>query len=96
MPNPKQRNTSTTTIVTLKQWYRGDVEALAVESRSIQQQLNRVTSHYTSKTDGELACTFEKLMFEGKVKAVLRLITQNTNSGALHLNTDIKDARVSL
>ena len=34
-----------------------------------------------------------ELMFEGKVKAALRLITQNNNSGALHL--DIKDELVS-
>ena len=79
----------------LEQWHRGDVEALMVECRSIQQQLNRTTSNYTSKTDGKLACIFEELMFEGKVKATLRLITQNNNSGALHLDMEIKDELVS-
>ena len=34
-------------------------------------------------------------MFEGKVRAALRLITQNPNGDVLHLNTEVKDALLS-
>ena len=36
-----------------------------------------------------------ELMFEGKVRAALQLITQNPNNGALHLNAEVKDALLS-
>ena len=78
----------------LEQWLKGDVEAVMAESRSIQHQLTR-TRNYTPQTDSQLARSFEKLMFEGKGKAALRLITQNSNSGALRLNSEIKDALVN-
>ena len=65
------------------------------ECRTIQRQLSRVAHTNTPKSESQTARTFAKLMFEGKMRAALRLITQNPNNGALQLNAEMKDALLS-
>ena len=64
-------------------WLKGEIEELLSEGHSIQHQLYRRASFNNSDPEHCIARTFEKLMFEGKVKAAIRLITSNTNCNAL-------------
>ena len=64
----------------LKTWTNGDLEG-----RMIQKQLSSDPSR-TPSSDGKSAQQFSKLMLEGKVKAALRLIS---NQGVLPLNSAV-------
>ena len=70
----------------LKTWANGDLDELLHEGRTIQRQLssgpNKSPSH-----DGKVAQRFSKLMTEGKVKAALRLITDQERGGLLPLDS---------
>ena len=64
----------------LKQW---NIDELLVESRAIQNRLPPTKSNTSSKS---LARAFAKLMFAGKVKATLDLLSKNSKRGVLHLD----------
>ena len=67
-------------ICRLDLWLKGEIEELLSEGHSIQHQLYRRASFNNSDPEQHIARTFEKLMFECKVKAAIRLITSNTNN----------------
>lgn len=67
----------------LKTQKEGD---LVIEGRTIQQ---RIPKNRTPKDEQHLACNFAKLMFEGKITATLRLITNQEKGGILHINDTI-------
>ena len=96
-PHPKSKAKDHTSHLTrrLELWAKGGIEALMVECRTIQYQLSGGARTNTPISEIQTACTFAKLMFEGKVRAALLLITQNPNNGALHLNAEVKDALLS-
>jgi len=64
----------------LKQWMDGDIEGLLGEGRTIQHRLN--SHHNQSQQSPEhTARVFAKLMMEGKVRAALRVISEDNSWG---------------
>ena len=72
----------------LKLWMNGDINGLLVEGCTIQQRL--ITRYNRSRrTPSQMAQVFAKLMMEGKVRAVLRLISEENGGGTLDLNSQV-------
>ena len=71
----------------LKIWSDGDLNELIREGRTIQQRIP--TSSPTSNQE-RLARSFANLMFQGKTKAALRLLTDQAKGGILHLDDPIE------
>ena len=77
----------------LKLWEKGDINSLVIEGRTIQRQRERrATPTNEAKPEGQMARTFAKLMMEGKVKAALRLLAQDSNGGVLPMNSEVIEA----
>ena len=72
----------------LKLWMSGDITGLLVEGCTIQQ---RLTTRYnrSQRTPSQMAQVFAKLMMEGKVRAALRLISEENGGGTLDLNSQV-------
>ena len=64
----KPRDHSTLLERRLSAWHEGNIEALVTEGRAIQARLPR---HLNSAPDAQLASSFAKLMFEGKLMLLL-------------------------
>ena len=56
-------------------WKEGDIKILLMEVRSLQSRLQRFSYPSSDEDDGNLARSFSKLMFQGKVNAALQLLT---------------------
>ena len=84
-PTPKSRTREHSASLErrLKSLKAGDIESVHNERRAIQSRLPK--TKFTS-TDHE---AFVKLMFQGKTKAALRLITEQNVGGMLHLDSNI-------
>ena len=67
----------------LASWSNGDLEELVREGRTLQQRLPRDGS---ARANTNLARSFANLMFMGKCKAALDLISNVEKGGILHLN----------
>ena len=67
----------------LASWSNGNLEELVREGRSLQPRLPRDGSARANTT---LACFFANLIFIGKCKATLDLISNVEKGGILHLN----------
>ena len=77
----------------LKLWEKGDLDSLVIEGRTIQRQLEkRATKANEAKAEGQVARTFAKLMMEGKVKAALRILAQDSNDGVLPMSNEVLEA----
>ena len=64
-------------------WRDGDINALVLEGRALQHSHQK---HSTNKdTDAESARIFSRLMMQGKVKAALRVLSNNSSGGILPL-----------
>ena len=75
----------------LTRWQNGDIDDL------LQKAFNSNSpSHIQHQKMGSYvtACAFSKLMFQGKTKAALRLITEQCKSGILHLNSTVHPFRI--
>lgn len=72
----------------LRMWARGDINALMLECRTIQNQLG---TRSNSRGSASEARTFAKLMMEGKVRAALRTITATDNGGVLSLTKEVRE-----
>lgn len=66
----------------LKLWRDGNLDALVVEGRAIQKRLPKTNSQ---KAKQDLARAFANLMFAGKTKAALDLLSNGEKGGVLHL-----------
>ena len=73
----------------LASWTNGDLDELVREGRAIQQRLPK---HGSARASGNLAHNFSNLMFMGKCKAALDLLSKDNNGGLLHLD-DPADAK---
>ena len=63
----------------LKLWEKGDI---VMEGHTIQCQLEkRATTANKVEAEGQVARTFTKLMLEGKEKAELSILAQDSNDG---------------
>ena len=67
----------------LVSWANGNLDDLVREGKAIQQRLPKFG---TAKSNNNLARNFSNLMFMGKCKAALDLLSHNENGGILHLD----------
>ncbi|XP_065918834.1 uncharacterized protein [Dysidea avara] len=67
----------------LKQWKDGNLLELVTEGGAIQ---GRLKSHLPKLSEAQLVRNFSKLMFEGKTKAALRLVSGYQRGGVLNLD----------
>ena len=74
----------------MRQWMDGDIESLMKEACTIQRQL----THKQPRPAQQTARLFAKFMMEGKVRAALRLISEDINGGPLHLDRQINSSTV--
>ena len=72
----------------LRQWSEGDLEGLMKEGYTIQHQFSRQHQN-RSRSAQQTAREFAKLMMEGRVRAALRLIAEDSNGGPLQLDSQI-------
>ena len=70
----------------LKSWAEGDIDQLLHEGCTIQRNLTSTTSK-NPKQEEQSACTFSRLLMEGKVKAALRLISDQEKGIVLPLDS---------
>ena len=68
----------------LKLWFLGNIKELAHECRTIQQHL-APRRQYGSQ-DQRIARSFSHLMFRGKVRAAMHLISDQSSAGVLNLD----------
>ncbi len=64
-------------------WKEGNLNDLLLECRSIQ---SRLPKSRPVKAEEKLARTFSNLMFAGKCKSALNLLSQSNSGGILHLH----------
>ena len=69
----------------LQCWRDGDIESLLSEGKTIQGRLPRAPLNPNNQES--TARAFAKLMFQGKTKAALRLITEQNVGSVLHLDS---------
>ena len=67
----------------LRWWSNGELDELAREGRAIQQRLPK---NGLTKVNSNLARSFSNLMFMGKCKAALDLLSREEKGGILHLD----------
>ena len=74
----------------LKLWSDGDIDALLNESRTIQTEFkHHFRQQNTNNT--QTARTFAKLVMEGKMRAALRLLSQDNSNGPLPLDSQVEE-----
>ena len=91
-PHPKSRTTDHSECLKKRfaLWSKGDIESLLQEGKTIQLRLGRLQK---PKGEGELARSFAKCLHVGNVKAAVKLITEEENSGSLPLSSMQPDGR---
>ena len=67
-------------------WLDGDLYDLVLEGRTIQRRFPKSNKKYRQK---HLARSFANLMFEGKTKAAIRLLTEESKGGILRLSDHV-------
>ena len=67
-------------------WSNGDLDELVRDGRAIQQRLPK---NVLTKANSSLARSFSNLMFMGKCKATLDLLSRGEKGGILHLNDHV-------
>ena len=74
----------------LSSWEKGDIAELLKEGKAIQRSTRAsVSSRSNAKDDTKTAHKFSQLMMEGRVRAALQLLTEETHSGPLKLDDAI-------
>ncbi len=71
----------------LQLWSEGKFDDLLNEGKALQGRLPKI--HNTKDAEDHLARSFSNLMFEGKTKAALQLLTNRSKGGVLHLDSTI-------
>ena len=75
----------------MKTWKDGDLNELTNEGRTIQ---HRIPKAFPSEDHTHLARSFARLMFQGKTKAALRLLTGQGKGGVLHVDDTVDQKKV--
>ena len=73
----------------LQAWQKGDVNNLVIEGRTIQARLKQNSRNMSCVSEQQTARRFTKLMMQGKVKAALRLISEEGKGALLLLDTQL-------
>ena len=81
--NSKIKDHTTCLVRWLKAWQNGDLNDLLFEGKTIQLHLPKFPPKYNQD---RLARSFANLMFQGKTNAALRLLSDNSRGGLLHLD----------
>ena len=84
--NSKATDHSTCLKRPLQSWKNGDLDDLVREGLTIQQ---RIPAFSTAKHHERLARSFANLMFQGKTKAAIRLLSDCDKGGVLGLNDEV-------
>ncbi len=74
----------------LRAWREGDLDGLMREGRTLQTQLrssNRLSQEHQTRT-------FSKLVFEGKIRAAIRFLSDNHGGGVLDINGTVGGKKV--
>ena len=71
-------------------WHGGDIDALLVEGHTIQWHLQH--SHCTPPADSSRI--FTRLVFQGKIKAAMRFLTEQSRGSFLPLSTPVGESTV--
>ena len=77
----------------LKAWSEGKIDLLLHEGRTIQSHLP--TKPWSAKPETELAQKFARLVFEGKIRPAIRLLTDHSRGGLLNLDSTVPDSSQS-
>ena len=72
----------------LQKWEQGDLDALLGEASTIQAKL---PTNAKGKSDERLSKTFAKLVLEGKLNALMKLLDQQISKGVLPLSQSTID-----
>ena len=72
-------------------WEKGDIAELLKEGKAIQRSLKASSSRRDAKDDATTARKFSQLMMEGRVRAALQLLTNESRSGLLSLEEVVSD-----
>ena len=77
-------------------WRQGDIDDLLHEARTIQEQLSdrASTTRQKTKPNEDRARQFASMVHDGKVKSALRLLSEDSSGGVLHLEDRIGDNSV--
>ena len=73
----------------LKLCEKWNINLLMIEGRTIQHQLKKRIKQNGVNPDGQKAHILAKLMTEGKLKAALYMLAQDSNGGVFSLNKDV-------
>ena len=73
----------------LNTWLDGDLDNLLFEGRTLQQRIPKSVLEENSKRHKRHARSFTNLMFEGKTKAAIRLLTEESKGGFLRLCDEV-------
>ena len=79
----KQKDHSACLARRLSIWKKGDFKSLLEEGRALQNRLPKSHPTSSNKQDDNVARTFSKLMFQGKINAALQLLSQHGKGGIL-------------
>ena len=90
-PKAKSKDLSVRLNDRFVRWQDGDIDSLLHEGRTIQSRLN--TCQQRRHDGAKVARSFEKLVAAGNVKAALRLVTEQSNTGCLGLDSLQPDGR---
>ena len=85
--NSKPKDNSSCLERRLQLWQVGDVNTLVLEGRCLQKRLAKNLSR--NRREQDLMRSFSNLMFKGKVKAALDLLTRKGKGGVLHIRDRI-------
>ena len=83
---PKAKDLTSILERRLNTWSKGDLNELMREGRTIQQRIPKSSQSMKSE---HLARSFANLMFQGKTKAALRLLSDKNRGGLLHLDDPV-------
>ena len=71
----------------LRQWHLGELNLIMCECREIQRKLNKSTFG----REDDIPRVFSKLMFQGKVHAAMRFLTEEGQGSLLNITDDVLD-----
>ena len=77
----------------LNTWLDGDLDNLLFEGRTLQQRITKSALEDNSKRQKRHARSFANLMFEGKTKAAICLLTAESKRGVLRLCDEVDGKR---
>ena len=76
----------------LRAWRNGDIDGLMKEGRTLQNQLEHRSTSRRARDDDSTMRSFTKLMFEGKVRAALQVLSDNHSGRVLSVDDCVDES----